>query len=88
MTRVSGSSFYPMMWPANRAIQTRYFWNFCKRRMKAWPGSRIGIVTRWNVSSFPTVYLIDAKGVIRSKDPDDDELEKSIAEAVQGAERK
>ena len=36
------------------------------------------IATRWNVQSWPTVYVLDAKGVIRYKDV----REKSLDEAV------
>ena len=45
------------------------------------------IATRWNVSGWPTIYLIDHKGVIRSKRrPLDDKLiERLVAEASQTA---
>ncbi|OUU26296.1 MAG: hypothetical protein CBC13_00475 [Planctomycetia bacterium TMED53] len=36
------------------------------------------IATRWNVSGWPTIYLIDAKGVIRYKDVRGEEMDKAI----------
>ena len=53
-----------------------------------WPqffdgGSTSGpIATAWNVSGWPTLYVIDANGVIRSKNLRDDALEKAIEELV------
>ena len=41
--------------------------------------------TQWNVSGFPTLYLIDAKGVIREKwlgSPGDDVLDQKIDELI------
>ena len=32
------------------------------------------IATRWNVSGWPTIYVLDAKGVIRFKNPRGEEL--------------
>lgn len=47
------------------------------------------IVERWAVLHFPTVYVLDAKGVIRLKQlSDQDEFEKIIAELVKQAEGK
>ncbi len=62
-----------------------------KEQKMTWPSFFDGddgpIVTRWNISVFPTVFLIDAKGVIRLKDPpDDNELESAVADAVKEAE--
>ncbi len=36
------------------------------------------IATRWNVSGWPTIYLIDAKGVIRFKDVRGKKLDAAI----------
>ena len=46
-------------------------------------GTRGPIPTRWNVSGWPTIYLIDHEGVIRSKGHslNDELLEQLIEEA-------
>ncbi len=36
------------------------------------------IQTKWQVTERPTVYLLDAEGVIRHKNVTEDELEKAI----------
>ncbi len=44
--------------------------------------------SKWNVSGFPTLYLIDAKGIIREKwlgSPGDDVLDAKIEELVKEA---
>jgi AhpC/TSA family len=44
-----------------------------------WDGSKKGpIATRWNVSSWPTIYVLDAKGVIRYKQVRDSKLDKAV----------
>lgn len=63
-----------------------------KDNKMTWPSFLDGndgpIVGRWNVSSFPTVYLLDAKGVILVKDLlDEDDADKVIEESVKGAEK-
>ena len=62
-----------------------------KDNKMTWPSFHDGqdgpIVARWNVSSFPTVYLLDAKGVILVKDLlDEENADKAIEEAVKDAE--
>ena len=32
----------------------------------------------WNISGWPTIYVLDAQGRIRYRDPPDDEIEKAI----------
>jgi hypothetical protein len=50
-------------------------------------GSTSGpISTAWNVSGWPTIYLIDHEGVIRYKDVRGEELDKAIQELVELAE--
>jgi hypothetical protein len=45
------------------------------------------IATTWNVSGWPTLYLIDAKGVIRHKNLRDAAMEKAILDLVAEAEK-
>ena len=44
------------------------------------------IPTRWNVSGWPTIYIIDAKGVIRAKNLRGEPLEAKLDELVAEAE--
>ena len=44
------------------------------------------IPTRWNVSGWPTTYVIDHKGVIRAKGPRGEAAEKWIEKLVTAAE--
>jgi thiol-disulfide isomerase/thioredoxin len=62
-----------------------------KDNKMTWPSFHDGpdgpIVARWNISSFPTVYLLDAKGVILVTDLlDEEDADKTIEEAVKDAE--
>jgi Thioredoxin-like len=45
-----------------------------------WDGGKIGgpIATRWNVEAWPTVYLLDHRGVIRAKHLQGTALEKKV----------
>jgi thiol-disulfide isomerase/thioredoxin len=61
-----------------------------KEQKMTWPSFVDGedgpIATGWNISEFPSMYLIDAKGVIRLKNPQGEkELEAGIAKAVKEA---
>jgi thiol-disulfide isomerase/thioredoxin len=47
-----------------------------------WNGNEGGIVEDWNVEAFPTIYVIDAKGVIRHKGVRGEELEKAVNELL------
>ncbi len=44
------------------------------------------IVVSWNIRGFPTIYVLDAKGVIRHKDPDLAKLDAVITSLVAEAE--
>ena len=59
---------------ANEKITWRSFWD----------GGGTGgpIATRWNVHSWPTIYVLDQNGVIRAKDLRDEELEKKVDELL------
>jgi len=51
-------------------------------------GSTSGpIATTWNVTGWPTIYVIDAKGVIRHKNLRDEALEKAIEALVDEADK-
>lgn len=41
--------------------------------------------TAWNVSGWPTIYVLDHKGVIRAKDLRDEELEAKVVELLEEA---
>jgi len=43
-----------------------------------WEGAEAPLVKQWNVRFFPTIYVIDGKGVIRHKNIRGDELEKAV----------
>jgi thiol-disulfide isomerase/thioredoxin len=43
-----------------------------------WNGQVGGMMSAWNITSFPTIYILDAKGVIRFKDLHGEELEKAV----------
>lgn len=46
-------------------------------------GSASGpIATAWNVTGWPTVYIIDAKGMIRFKDPRGAGLDEAVEELL------
>lgn len=36
------------------------------------------IATRWNIHGWPTIFILDHKGVIRYKDLRDDDMEKAV----------
>ncbi len=55
---------------ADKNLTWRSFWD---------GGSTQGpIATRWNVQGWPTVYVIDHKGIIRARDISGDSLDKLI----------
>ena len=66
---------------AKENITWRSFWNGPE-------GTRGPISTKWNVRGWPTIYLIDHKGVIRSKGHslDDALLEELIGDAAKAGD--
>jgi len=48
-----------------------------------WNGHEDGIIEDWNVESYPTIYVLDARGVIRHKDLRGEELEKAVNELLE-----
>ena len=55
----------------DEGLPWRHFWNGPK-------GTSGPISEKWNVDAWPTVYLIDADGVIRYKDILGDDLDRAI----------
>jgi thiol-disulfide isomerase/thioredoxin len=53
-----------------------------------WNGARGGILEKWNVKFFPTIYVIDAKGTIRHKNIHDKELDEAVEALVKETEEK
>jgi thiol-disulfide isomerase/thioredoxin len=53
-----------------------------------WNGSQGGIIEDWDVRQFPTIYVIDAKGVIRHKDIRDQKLEDAVNKLLAEVELK
>jgi peroxiredoxin len=52
-------------------------------------GSTSGpIATRWNVHGWPTIYVIDAKGVIRYRDVREKELDEAVDELLKELKEK
>jgi thiol-disulfide isomerase/thioredoxin len=50
-----------------------------------WNGSEGGVIEAWDVRKYPTVYVIDAQGVIRHTDLKGEELEKAVNALVEEA---
>jgi hypothetical protein len=55
---------------------------FMKKNQMPWTHWHIGpnsdYLDRWDVPGFPTIYVVDHKGVIRYKDVRDKELEEAV----------
>jgi hypothetical protein len=50
-------------------------------------GSTYGpIATKWNVRGWPTIYVLDAKGVIRYRDVRDRKLDEAVDKLLQETE--
>jgi hypothetical protein len=45
------------------------------------------IAKKWNVSGWPTIYVLDAKGVIRFKDVRDKQLDEAVDALLKEMER-
>ena len=56
---------------SSEGLGWRHFWNGPK-------GTRGPISTQWNVEGWPTVYLIDEKGVIRYKEVLGEDIDRGI----------
>jgi thiol-disulfide isomerase/thioredoxin len=54
-----------------------------------WEGpGETGLVGKWNVRFFPTIYVIDSKGVIRFKHVREKELENAVTKLLEEMEKK
>ena len=62
-------------------ITWRSFWNGPK-------GPAGPISSAWNVHGWPTVYVLDKRGVIRYKDPREKEMDKAVDELLAETEKK
>jgi len=64
-----------------------------KMTWRSWfdgPGTQGPIAKKWNVSGWPTLYVVDHKGVIRHKwlgNPGEKVLDESIEKLVKAAEK-
>jgi hypothetical protein len=56
-------------------ITWRSFWNGPE-------GTSGPISTKWNVHSWPTIYVVDAKGVIRFKNVRGEAMDKAVAKLL------
>ena len=52
-----------------------------------WNGSQGGFLKEWNIQHYPTIYVIDAKGVIRYKELRGAELEEAVAKLLAEAKK-
>jgi hypothetical protein len=52
-----------------------------------WNGARGGVLEKWNIKFFPTIYVIDAKGTIRFKNIREKELDEAVETLVKEAEQ-
>jgi thiol-disulfide isomerase/thioredoxin len=52
-----------------------------------WNGLGGSVIDDWNIDRFPTIYVIDAKGVIRHKDLRDKPLEQAVEELLKDLEQ-
>ncbi len=60
-------------------ITWRSFWNGPK-------GRRGPISERWDVMGWPTIYILDANGVIRERNKRNEEMEEVVMELLQETE--
>jgi hypothetical protein len=60
---------------ARREITWRFWWD----------GPRAPIANQWKIEYTPTIYVLDAKGVIRYKDVQDEEMDKAVDQLLREA---
>jgi thiol-disulfide isomerase/thioredoxin len=53
-----------------------------------WAGDQSGVLDKWNVRLFPTIYVIDAKGTIRYKNVRDKKLDDAVETLLKEADAK
>jgi thiol-disulfide isomerase/thioredoxin len=47
-----------------------------------WNGAKGGIIDQWNIHSYPTIFVLDAKGTIRFKDKRGAELDEAVNQLI------
>jgi thiol-disulfide isomerase/thioredoxin len=67
---------------ANFLKKEKMPWTHC------WAGMENGFVEDWDVQSIPSIYVIDAKGVIRHKGLRGEKLEDAVNDLIKEAEKK
>src|SRR5262249_1139333 len=63
---------------AKKETLTEFIKKEPRRWTQWWNGQTGGIIEDWNVEFFPTIYVLDAKGVIRYKNVRGEEMEKAV----------
>ena len=53
-----------------------------------WVGANSNLAEDWNIEYFPTVYVVDARGVIRNEGVTGDDLEKAVSKLLNEMEKK
>jgi thiol-disulfide isomerase/thioredoxin len=53
-----------------------------------WAGPDADWIEDWNIQSVPSIYVIDAKGIIRHTDLRGEDLEKAVGDLIKEAEKK
>jgi thiol-disulfide isomerase/thioredoxin len=52
-----------------------------------WNGSQGGVIEDWDIQAFPTIYVIDAQGVVRHKNLRNEALEAAVNQLLKDVEK-